>query len=82
MVDFDAEGEVERLNKAKEEVKKEKIAVDMRYLYERLKKSVNLDTTASETGFPNCNLQTLLCLLKHVVMIVFFTTVLKQLLGN
>ena len=82
MVDFDAEGEVERINKAKEEVKQSKIAVDMRYLYERLKKSVNLDTTASETEFSNCNLQTLLCLLKHVLMIVFFTTVLKRLLGS
>ena len=82
MVDFDAEGEVERINKAKEEVKQSKIAVDMRYLYERLKKTVNLDTTASETEFPNCNLQTLLCLLKQVSLIVFFTTVLKRLLGS
>ena len=63
-------------------MKKEKIAVDMRYLYERLKKGVDLDTTESETEFPNCNLQTLLCLLKHVLMIVFFTTVLKRLLGS
>ena len=82
MVDVDADGEVERLNKAKDEVKKSENCVDMRYLYERLKKSVNLDTTASETEFPNCNLQTLLCLLKHVLMIVFFTTVLKRLLGS
>ena len=59
MVDVDAEGEVERLNKAKEEVKKAKIAVDMRYLYEGLKKSVNLNSTASEIEFPNCNLQSL-----------------------
>ena len=82
VVDFDAEGEVERLNKAKEEVKKAKIAVDMRSLYERLKKTANLDTTASETEFPNCNLKTLLCLLKHLLMIVFFITVLKRLLGS
>ena len=83
MVDVDAESEVERINKAKEEVKKAKIAVDMRYLYERLKKSVNLDTTASETEFPNSNLQTLLCLLKHVFNYCFFsTTVLKQLRGS
>ena len=40
MVDVSAECEVEKLNKAKEEVKKAKIAVDMHSLYERLKKSV------------------------------------------
>ena len=56
-VDVDDEGEDERLNKAKEEVKKANISVDMRYLYERLKKSVNLNSTASEIEFPNCNLQ-------------------------
>ena len=39
--------------------KKEKLAVDRRSLYERLKKSVNLNSTASEIEFPNCNLQTL-----------------------
>ena len=59
MVDVDAECEVERLNKAKEQVKQAKVAVDMRSHYERLKKSVNLKSTASEIEFPNCNLQTL-----------------------
>ena len=43
MVDVDAECEVDRLNKAKEQVKQAKIAVDLRSLYERLKKSVNLN---------------------------------------
>ena len=37
MVDVDAEGEVEMLNNAKEEVKKAKIAVDMRYLLRKTK---------------------------------------------
>ena len=59
IVDVDAECEVERLKKAKEQVKQAKVAVDMRSLYERLKKSVNLNSTASEIEFPNCNLQTL-----------------------
>ena len=59
MVDIDAECEVERLNKAKEQVKQAKVAVDMRSLYERLKKSVNLNSTACEIEFPHCNLQTL-----------------------
>ena len=59
MVDVSAECEVERLNKAKEEVKKAKIAVDMRSLYERLKKSVNLTQTPNDTDFPNCDLQTI-----------------------
>ena len=59
MVDVSAECEVERLNKAKEKVKKAKIAVDMRSLYERRKKSVNLTQTPNDTDFPNCNLQTL-----------------------
>ena len=57
MVDVDAECEVERLNNAKEQVKQAKVAVDMRSLYERLKKSVNLNSSASEIEFPNCNLQ-------------------------
>ena len=48
MVDVDAECEVERLNKAKEQVKQATVAVDMRSLYERLKKSVNLNSTASQ----------------------------------
>ena len=83
MVDVEAEGEVERINDANKEVKKAKIAVEMRYLYEKLKKNVKLDTTASETEFPNSNLQTLLCLLNHVFSdIFFFTTVLKRLLGS
>ena len=47
------------LNKAKEEVKKAKIAVDMRSLYERLKKSANLTQTPNDNDFPNCDLQTL-----------------------
>ena len=38
LVDVDAECEIERLSKAKEQVKKAKIAVDMRSLYERLKR--------------------------------------------
>ena len=59
MVDVDAECDVERLNKAKEQVKQAKVAVDMRSLYEILKKSVNLNSTASEIEFPNCNLPTL-----------------------
>ena len=59
MVDVSAECEVERLNKAKEEVTKAKIAVDMRSLYERLKKSFNLTQTPNDTDFPNCDLQTL-----------------------
>ena len=59
MVAVSAECEVERLNKAKEEVKKAKIAVDMRSLYERLKKSGNLTQTPIDTDFPNCDLQTL-----------------------
>ena len=59
MVDLSAEYEVEWLNKAKEEVKKAKVAVDRRSLYERLKKSVNLNSSESEIEFPNCNLQTL-----------------------
>ena len=59
MVDVDPECEVERLNKAKEQMKQAKVAVDMRSLYERLKKSVNLNSTASEIEFPNCNLHTL-----------------------
>ena len=59
MVDVSAECEVERLNKAKEEVEKAKIAVVMRSLYERLKKSVNLTQTPNETDFRNCDLQTL-----------------------
>ena len=59
MVDVDAECEVERLNKAKEQVKQAKMAVDVRSLYERLKKSVNLTQTPNDTDFPNCNLQTL-----------------------
>ena len=37
MVDVDAECEVERLKKAKEQVKQVKVAVDMHSLYERLK---------------------------------------------
>ena len=59
MVDVSAECEVERLNKAKEEVKKVKIAVNMRSLYERLQKSVNLTQTPNDTDFPNFDLQTL-----------------------
>ena len=59
MVDVDAECEVERPNKAKEQVKQAKVAVDMCSLYERLKKSVNLNSTANDTDFPNCDLQTL-----------------------
>ena len=60
MVDVSAECAAERLNKAKEEeVKKVKIAVDMRSLCERLKKSVNLTQTPNDTDFPNCDLQTL-----------------------
>ena len=59
IVDVSAECEVERLNKAKDEVKKAKIVVDMRSLYERLKKSVNLSKTPNDTDFPNCPLQTL-----------------------
>ena len=53
MVDVSAECEVERLNKAKEEVKKANIAVDMRSHYEILKKSVNLTQTPNGTDFPN-----------------------------
>ena len=59
MVDVSAECEVERLNKAKEEVEKAKIAVVMRSLYERLKKSVNLTQTPNDTDFSNYDLQTL-----------------------
>ena len=59
MVDVSAECEVERLSKAKEEVKKANIAVDMRSLYERLKKSVNLTQSSNDTDFPNRDLQTL-----------------------
>ena len=59
MADVETECEVERLHIAKEEVKKSKLAVDRRSLYERPKKSVNLNSTASEIEFPNCNLQTL-----------------------
>ena len=59
MIDVSAECEVEGLNKAKEEVEKAKIAVDMRSLYESLKKSVNLAQTPNDTDFPNCDLQTL-----------------------
>ena len=59
MVDVSAEYEVERLNKAKEEVKKAKIVVDMRSLYERLKKSVNRIPAANDTDFPHSDLQTL-----------------------
>ena len=59
MADVETECEVERLDIAKEEVKKWKLAVDRRSLYERLKKSFNLNSTASEIEFPNCNLQTL-----------------------
>ena len=59
MVDVRADCEVERLNKAKKEVKKAKIAVDMPSLYERLKKSVILTQTPNDTDFPNCDLQTL-----------------------
>ena len=59
MDDVSAECDVERLNKAKEEVKKAKIAVDMRSLYERLKKSVNFTQTPNDTDFQNCDLQTL-----------------------
>ena len=53
MVDVNAEYEVERLNNAKEEVKKAKIVVDMRSLYERLIPAAN------DNGFPHCDLQTL-----------------------
>ena len=53
MVDVSAEYEVERLNKAKEEVRKAKIVVDMSSLYERLKKSVNLIPAANDTDFPH-----------------------------
>ena len=56
MVDVDAECEVEWLDMAKEQVKQAKVAVDTRSLYERLKKSVNLNSTASEIKFPYCNL--------------------------
>ena len=56
MVYVSAECEVERLNTAKEEVKKAKIAVDMRSLYERLKKTVNLTQTPNDNDFPNCDL--------------------------
>ena len=35
------------------------IAVDMRSLHERLKKSVNLTQRPNDTDFPNCDLQTL-----------------------
>ena len=59
LVDVSAENEVERLNKAKEEVKKAQIVVDMRSLYERLKKSVNLIPAANDTDFPHCDLHTL-----------------------
>ena len=59
MVDVSAEYEVERLNKAKEEVRKARIVVDIRSLYERLKKSVNLIPAANDTDFPHCDLQTL-----------------------
>ena len=59
MVDGSAEYEAERLSKAKEEVKKAKIVVDMRSLCERLKKSVNLIPAANDTDFPHCDLQTL-----------------------
>ena len=59
MVDLSAEYEVERLNKAKEEVKKAKIIVDMRSLYEGLKKSVNLIPAANDTDFSHCDLQNL-----------------------
>ena len=59
MIDVSAECEVERLNKAKEQVKQAKVAVDMRSLYERLNKSVNLTQTSNDTDFPNCDLQTL-----------------------
>ena len=56
MVDVDAECEVERLNKAKEQVKQAKVAVDKRSPYETLKKSVNLSQTPNDTDFPNCDL--------------------------
>ena len=59
MVDVSAEYEVERLNKAKEEVRKAKTVVDMRSLYERLKKSVHLIPATNDTDFPHCDLQTL-----------------------
>ena len=59
MADVETECEVERLHIAKEEVKKAKLAADRRSLYERLKKSVNVNSTASETELPNCDLQTL-----------------------
>ena len=59
MVDVSAACEAERINKAKEEVKKAKVAVDIRSLYERQKKSVNLTQTPNDTYFPNCDLQTL-----------------------
>ena len=57
--DVDAECEVERLNKGKEQGKQAKVAVDMRCLYKKLKKSVKLNSTANDTDFPNCDLQTL-----------------------
>ena len=59
MADVETEREVERLHIAKQEVKKAKLAVNRRSLYERLKKSVNVNSTASETELPNCDLQTL-----------------------
>ena len=55
MADVETECEVERHHIAKEEVKKAKLAVDLRYLYERLRKSVNVNSTASETELPNCD---------------------------
>ena len=61
LIDVSAEYEVERLNKAKKEARKAKIVVDMRSLYERLKKSVNLIPAANDTDFPHCDLQTLSC---------------------
>ena len=59
MADVETDCEVERLHKAKEEVKKAKLAVDRRSLYERLKKGVNVNSTASVTELQNCDLQTL-----------------------
>ena len=59
MADVETECEVERLHIAKEEVKKAKLAVHRRSLYERLKKSVNVNSTATETELSNCVLQTL-----------------------
>ena len=59
MADVETECEVERRHIAKEEGTKAKLAVNRRSIYERLKKSVNVNSTASETELPNCDLQTL-----------------------